>query len=256
MLQVDTSPPCVCSDDPAPRPHSWLLRSEDLLCAGGRDVQEPPGRIGVELALVSAESPHAQHSQYLVLQDRGRVRAKGRVRARHPLQDERRARRETLPDQGTGRDQGVVLRGLGSRAEAGTEAVTQDLVKLERSATLHQAQLKVLPCHAATPDSQLASLRVPAPSPPPLTHRVTLDHLAFGILDHHHQLGLEGDDQHRALLHHLAHGQLQGHDRAGRPENGPQPLRCRSPLQVQTPASAPQGCHLPLARFWAGTSQL
>ena len=33
------------------------------------------------------------------------------------------------------------------------------------------------------------------PAPPFLpTHRVTLDHLAFGVLDHHHQLGLEGGD--------------------------------------------------------------
>lgn len=50
-------------------------------------------------------------------------------------------------------------------------------------------------------------------SPPSIpliaTHRVTVIHLAFGVLDHHHQLGLEGNDQHWALLHHLAQGQLQ-----------------------------------------------
>lgn len=51
--------------------------------------------------------------------------------------------------------------------------------------------------------------RLPHPAPS-LTHRVALDHLAFGVLDHHHQLGMEGDDQHGPLLHHLAHGQLWG----------------------------------------------
>lgn len=42
------------------------------------------------------------------------------------------------------------------------------------------------------------------------THRVPFHHLPFVVLDHHHHLGLEGDDQHRSLLHHLPHGQLQG----------------------------------------------
>lgn len=48
-------------------PESWPPRSEDLLGTGGGDVQKPPGCVGVELVLVSAERPHVQHAQHLVL---------------------------------------------------------------------------------------------------------------------------------------------------------------------------------------------
>lgn len=131
--------PCMFAGMIQPwRPWWWPLCSEDLLCAGGGDVQEPPGRIGVELILVSAEGPHVQHSQYLVLQNQGRVRAGGREQAQHPHQDSPGGRVGQGYQIRAGtreRCWGVGL-GQGSRAVAGTEAITQDLVQPDRSATL------------------------------------------------------------------------------------------------------------------------
>lgn len=40
---------------------------EDLLCAGGRDVQEPPGCAGVQLLLVPTQRPHIHHPHHLPL---------------------------------------------------------------------------------------------------------------------------------------------------------------------------------------------
>lgn len=55
-------PMWLLCDDPAPELRFWLPRSKDLLCAGSRDVQEPPGCIGVEFILVPAQRPHVQHT--------------------------------------------------------------------------------------------------------------------------------------------------------------------------------------------------
>lgn len=134
-----TWPPC---NDPGPelRP----LRSEDLLCAGSRDVQEPPGCIRVELILVTAQRPHVQHTQHLVLHKKGWLKARGQIAGSHPCwtRDCRGAGQDQAARSGHGdaqRDQegcwGVSL-GLGSRAEAGAETKTQDVVKPDRSVTL------------------------------------------------------------------------------------------------------------------------
>lgn len=48
---------------------SMLLLLEDLLRAGGRDVQEPPGCAGVQLLLVPTQRPHVHHSHHLPLDD-------------------------------------------------------------------------------------------------------------------------------------------------------------------------------------------
>lgn len=44
-----------------------LFLLEDLLRAGGRDVQEPPGCAGVQLLLVPTQRPHVHHSHHLPL---------------------------------------------------------------------------------------------------------------------------------------------------------------------------------------------
>lgn len=44
-----------------------LLLLEDLLSAGGRDVQEPPGSTGVQLLLVPTQRPHIHHPHHLLL---------------------------------------------------------------------------------------------------------------------------------------------------------------------------------------------
>lgn len=46
-------------------PASLLL--EDLLCAGGRDVQESPGCVWVQLFLVTTQRPNIHHSHHLPL---------------------------------------------------------------------------------------------------------------------------------------------------------------------------------------------
>lgn len=46
-----------------------LLLLEDLLRAGGRDVQQPPGCAGVQLLLVPTQRPHVHHSHHLPLDD-------------------------------------------------------------------------------------------------------------------------------------------------------------------------------------------
>lgn len=51
-----SSPGCMC-----------VLVSEDLFSAGGRDIQESPGCVGVQLLLVSTQGPHVHHPQHLVL---------------------------------------------------------------------------------------------------------------------------------------------------------------------------------------------
>ena len=47
LLQVDASPPRVLSERQSRRARAWLPCSEDLLYAGGGNVQELPGHIGV-----------------------------------------------------------------------------------------------------------------------------------------------------------------------------------------------------------------
>lgn len=49
-------------------PVSLLPLLEDLLCAGGRDVQEPPGCAGVQLVLVPTQCPHIHHPHHLPLE--------------------------------------------------------------------------------------------------------------------------------------------------------------------------------------------
>lgn len=73
----------------------------------------------------------------------------------------------------------------------------------------------VLGRHAQGPVCEELS---PTSTPLIATYRVTVIDLAFGVLDHHHQLGLKGDDQHWALLHYLAQGQLQETQKYG-PQN-------------------------------------
>lgn len=53
-----------------------LLVLEGLLSARGGDVQESPGRVGVELLLVTTQRPHIHHPHDLPLLRRGR-RAEG-----------------------------------------------------------------------------------------------------------------------------------------------------------------------------------
>lgn len=43
------------------------LLLEDLLCAGGRDVQESPGCVWVQLFLVTTQRPNIHHSHHLPL---------------------------------------------------------------------------------------------------------------------------------------------------------------------------------------------
>ena len=47
LLQVDASPPRVLSERQSRRARAWPPCSKDLLCAGGGDVQELPGHVGV-----------------------------------------------------------------------------------------------------------------------------------------------------------------------------------------------------------------
>lgn len=65
---------CACAFEPV----SLLPCLEDLLCAGGRDVQEPPGCTGVQLLLVPTQRPHIHHPHHLPLD-----RCEERFRQKH-----------------------------------------------------------------------------------------------------------------------------------------------------------------------------
>lgn len=69
QMDISPAPYGHCVMIQPQRPWVWLSRSEDLLCAGSGDVQEPPSRVGVQLILVPAQCPHIQHTQHLVLRE-------------------------------------------------------------------------------------------------------------------------------------------------------------------------------------------
>lgn len=66
---------------------------EDLLCARGRDVKQPPGSVWVELLLVSTQSPHVHHPEHFILQrDEHESRIRDRTRSRSYLEPSHRSK--------------------------------------------------------------------------------------------------------------------------------------------------------------------
>lgn len=107
--------------------------------------------------------------------------------------------------EGTGQNTEATLGGTRGLAWVwAPEATTQDSARAESSVTLRpppgptRARLPLLQSQRAREGAEgghpLATALLRPCSASSRTHRVTLDHLAFGVLDHHHQLGLEGDD--------------------------------------------------------------